>query len=115
MGASFAEKFEEALDARRESDPGYGLRTLARRLADGDPEKTKTILRRLQKYRPKPGRGGAGEVAPTAPTRWEIEDAMGLRRDELAPDLDQALVARLREQIEAQRYRQLRELLQEIA
>jgi hypothetical protein len=75
---TFAEKFEEALAERRQAEPGYGLRTLARQLADGDPEKTKTILRRLQKYRPKArawwrGRGRA-DRADTAGDR----DALGL-------------------------------------
>lgn len=96
MGSTFAEKFEEALDAKRLAEPGYGLRTLARKLADNDPDKTKTILRRLQKYRPRNG-GGAAEVAPTKPTRNEIEKALGLEVDALAPD-EQDIAAALRQQ-----------------
>lgn len=88
MGQTFAEKFEEALAERRESEPGYGLRTLARKLAKDDPEKIETIRRRLNKYRPKPSNGGAAQVAPTASTRREIEEAMGLEHDSLAPDQD---------------------------
>jgi hypothetical protein len=93
MARTFAEKFEEALAERRQAEPEWGLRTLARQLADGDPEKTKTILRRLQKYRPKPGRGGAGEVAPTEPTRREIERALGLPLDALKPEPLEAAAA----------------------
>lgn len=85
MGYTFAEKFEAALAERREREPGFGLRTLARTLARDESE-VETIRRRLHKYRPKPNRGGAGEVAPTAPTRWEIEEALGLERDALAAD-----------------------------
>lgn len=82
---TFAEKFEEALEALREREPGYGLRTLARKLAKEDPDRIETIRRRLNKYRPRPG-GGAAEVAPTEPTRREIEEAMGLEQDALRPD-----------------------------
>lgn len=85
IAGTFAEKFEEALEDLREREPGYGLRTLARKLAKDDPEKVETIRRRLNKYRPKPGGGGA-EVAPTEPTRREIEAAMGLDQDSLKPD-----------------------------
>lgn len=92
MGRTFAEKFEEALDAKRLAEPGYGLRTLARRIAKDDPQKTKTVLRRLQKYRPKPG-GGAAEVSPTEPTRREIERAMDLQNDALKPDETDLLAA----------------------
>lgn len=87
MGKTFAQKFEEALDARRLAEPGYGLRTLARALAKDDPRDTKTVLRRLQKYRPKRPGGGA-EVAPTDPTRHEIESALGLKFDALRTDED---------------------------
>lgn len=87
MGTSFADKFEEALASKKQEDPSYGLRTLARELAGGDPQRMEVIRRRLNKYRPKPG-GGAAEVAPTEPTRHDIEDAMGLDRDALAPDVD---------------------------
>lgn len=90
MAQTFAEKFEQALADRREKDPTYGLRTLARRLAKDDPEAVETIRRRLHKYRPPKG-GGAAEVKPTAPTRHEIEDAMGLKRDALAPDKELAV------------------------
>lgn len=86
MPATFAEKFEQALAEKRDQEPGYGLRTLARELADDDPHQMEIIRRRLNKYRPKPGSGGAAEVAPTEPTRREIEDALGLERDALAPD-----------------------------
>lgn len=86
MGTTFAEKFEEALAEKRKSDPTYGLRTLARDLANGEPEDIEVIRRRLYKYRPPKG-GGAAEVAPTPPTRWEIEDALGLERDALRPDV----------------------------
>lgn len=98
MAATFAEKFEQALAEARRADPQFGLRTVARTLAEQDKQKTKTILRRLQKYRPKPG-GGAAEVAPTEPTRREIEKAMGLTPDALAPepDLMDDLAARTRE------------------
>lgn len=88
MGQTFAEKFEKALEERRERDPGFGLRTLARNLAKGDPDRAETIRRRLNKYRPKPGNGGSAEVAPTEPSRREIERAMGLDVDALAPDKD---------------------------
>lgn len=84
MAATFADKFEKALAEKREKDPAYGLRTLARKLAKDDPRQTEIIRRRLNKYRPKPG--GGAEVAPTEPTRREIEKAMGLRRDTLKPD-----------------------------
>lgn len=85
MAATFAEKFEQALEARRQTDPGFGVRTLARKLADGDPARVETIRRRLNKYRPKPG-GGAAEVAPTEPTRHEIEAALGIPADGLKPE-----------------------------
>lgn len=85
MAQTFAEKFEEALAQKRSKDSTYGLRTLARKLAKDDPEKVETIRRRLNKYRPPKG-GGAAEVKPTDPTRWEIEEAMGLERDALAPE-----------------------------
>lgn len=87
MGSTFGEKFEEALGEKRAADPQYGLRTLARHLADGDPAKAETIRRRLNKYRPPKG-GGAAEVKPTDPTRREIEKAMGLEVDALAPEPD---------------------------
>lgn len=87
MGTTFGEKFEEALAERRERDPSYGVRTLARELAKGDPKKMETIRRRLNKYRPKPG-GGAAEVSPTEPTRREIEAALELDPDTLKPDED---------------------------
>lgn len=87
MGSTFGEKFEQALAEKRQADPGYGLRTLARALADGDVAKAETIRRRLNKYRPPKG-GGAAEVKPTDPTRWEIERAMGLEQDTLAPAPD---------------------------
>ncbi len=87
MATTFAEKFEQALEEKRQTEPGYGLRTLARELAKGDPTKVETIRRRLNKYRPKNG-GGAAEVAPTPPTRNEIEGALGLERDALAPERD---------------------------
>lgn len=111
MATTFAEKFEQALTEKRVTEPGFGLRTLARQLADGDPEKTKTILRRLQKYRPKPGRGGAGEVSPTSPTRREIERALGLELDALAPegDLNGDLAARVREARQLAAFRTLME------
>lgn len=89
MGSTFAEKFEQALADKREKDPTYGLRTLARKLAKDDPEQMETIRRRLHKYRPPKG-GGAAEVKPTEPTRREIEKAMGLKRDALAPDKELA-------------------------
>lgn len=98
MGTTFAEKFEEALEDRRQREPGFGVRTLARELATdeltgiADPKKIETIRRRLNKYRPKPG-GGAAEVAPTEPTRREIERHMRLDLDALKPDED--LVAAL--------------------
>jgi hypothetical protein len=38
MAGTFAEKFEQALAEKREQEPGYGLRTLARTLAKGDPD-----------------------------------------------------------------------------
>lgn len=85
MSGTFAEKFEEALQARKATDKDFGLRTLARILADGDLRRTETIRRRLHKYRPKPG-GGAAEVAPTEPTRREIERALGVPEDALAPE-----------------------------
>lgn len=87
MGSAFADKFEAALTAKKQDDPNYGVRTLARDLAGGDKERIETIRRRLNKYRPKPG-GGAAEVAPTEPTRHDIEVAMGLDRDSLAPEAD---------------------------
>lgn len=93
MGYSFGEKFEKALAEKRAEDDKYGLRTLARKLADNDPHQTEIIRRRLNKYRPPKG-GGAAEVSPTAPTRREIEDAMGLERDSLAPDRE-AVAARM--------------------
>lgn len=89
---TFAEKFEEALRDLREREPGYGLRTLARTLAKDDHERIETIRRRLNKYRPKPG-GGAAEVAPTEPTRHEIEKAMGLEQDALRPEHDDRAAA----------------------
>src|SRR4029077_2076115 len=55
--------------------------------ADGDKEKAETIRRRLNKYRPPKG-GGAAAVKPTEPTRREIEKAMGLEQDALAPEQD---------------------------
>lgn len=88
MGRTFAEKFEEALEEKRRETPGWGLRTLARELADDDPDRAEVIRRRLNKYRPKPGSGGAAEVRPTEPTRREIENALGLETDSLAPDPD---------------------------
>jgi len=88
MAETFAEKFERALEEKRREIPGYGLRTLARLLAKDDPKNTEIIRRRLNKYRPKPGSGGAAEVAPTEPSRHEIEAAMGLERDALRPEAD---------------------------
>lgn len=85
MTGTFGEKFEQALEDKKKTEPGYGLRTLARKLAKDDPAKVEVIRRRLHKYRPKPG-GGAAEVAPTEPTRHELEAAMGLERDALKPD-----------------------------
>lgn len=85
MGKTFAEKFEEALEEIRDNDPSFGIRTIARRMSNGDRERIETIRRRLNKYRPKNG-GSAGEVAPSPPTRREIEDAMGLPPDSLRPD-----------------------------
>lgn len=86
MGKTVAEKFEEALTAKRDQD--FGLRTLARLIAgpDATHQQIEVVRRRLHKYRPKPGSGGVAEVVPTAPTRHEIEDAMGLERDALAAD-----------------------------
>jgi hypothetical protein len=92
MAGTFADKFEKALAERRAVDPKFGLRTLAKQLAKDDPARAETIRRRLNKYRPKPG-GGAAEVAPTEPTRWEIEDALGLERDALKPDEVAAIAA----------------------
>lgn len=101
---TFADKFEQAL-----SDSGQSLRGLARKLARDDGE-VETIRRRLYKYRPRPG-GGAAEVAPSDQTRWNIEEALGLQRDALAPDpeiprsreLDAALEVVLRELLRTQR------------
>lgn len=87
MAPTFAEKFEQALAERRAKDEFYGLRTLARTLADNDPHQTEIIRRRLNKYRPPKG-GGSAQVTPTAPTRREIERAMGLDADSLEPDHD---------------------------
>lgn len=97
MATTFAEKFEDALQARKDEDPAFGVRTIARILAKDDREKIETIRRRLNKYRPKNG-GGAAEVAPTEATRREIEDALGLDTDTLKPDpveRDDAMVAAL--------------------
>lgn len=98
MGQTFAEKFEEALEAKRLEDDRYGVRTVARIIAGDDRTSIETIRRRLNKYRPKPG-GGAAETAPTPPSRWEIEHAMGLERDALAPEesLADVLAARAAE------------------
>lgn len=84
---TFADKFEAALAEAKERDGNYGLRTLARTLANDDPHQMEIIRRRLHKYRPPKG-GGSAETAPTEPTRHEIEAAMGLERDALAPDPD---------------------------
>lgn len=85
MPGTFGEKFEQALEEKKKTEPGYGLRTLARKLAQDDPAKVEIIRRRLHKYRPRPG-GGAAEVTPTEPTRHELEAAMGLDQDALKPD-----------------------------
>jgi hypothetical protein len=85
MAETFAEKFERALDAKRQEDERFGLRTLARRLAKDDPQQAEIIRRRLHKYRPPKG-GGSAEVAPTEPTRHEIEAALGLPPDSLKPE-----------------------------
>lgn len=85
MVESFGEKFEEALAEKKQANPTYGLRTLARDLADGDPHQTEIIRRRLNKYRPPKG-GGNAKVSPTEPTRREIEAALGLEIDSLKPD-----------------------------
>lgn len=85
MAETFAEKFEQALEERRERDPDFGLRTLARKLAKDDPRQTEIIRRRLNKYRPPKG-GGSAQVSPTQPTRHEIEDALGLPLDALKPE-----------------------------
>jgi hypothetical protein len=99
MAITFADKFEMALAEKRAEQDGYGLRTLARTLAKDDPKQTEIIRRRLNKYRPKkPPNAGPAEVTPTAPTRWEIEEAMGLERDALAPDLD-AVAASMAEEL----------------
>lgn len=84
MDETFAQKFERALEERKEREPGYGLRTLARELAT-KPDDVETIRRRLHKYRPRPG-GGAAQVTPSTSTRWEIEKALGLERDALKGD-----------------------------
>lgn len=89
MGATFGEKFEQALAELQEKEPRYGLRTLARDIAKGDPDQAEIIRRRLYKYRP-PKNGGGAALTPTEPTRREIEKAMGLKRDALKPDKDTA-------------------------
>ena len=85
MADTFAEKFENALAEKRETDPNYGIRTLARKLAKDDPRQTEIIRRRLHKYRPPKG-GGSAEVSPTDATRHEIEDALGVDHDALKPE-----------------------------
>lgn len=85
MAATFADKFEQALAEKREREPGYGLRTLARTLADNDPHQMEIVRRRLHKYRPPKG-GGSAKVSPTEPTRREIEAALGLEVDALKPE-----------------------------
>jgi len=104
MAETFAEKFERVLEERREKDPQFGLKTLARQLAKGDPAQTEIIRRRLQKYRPKPSSGGAAKVTPTEPTRREIERALGLPVDALKTDeaaaaaqVDDAMIAAIRQ------------------
>jgi hypothetical protein len=106
---TFADKFEQALKERKKTDPKYGLRTLARTLAGEDERQAEIVRRRLHKYRPRPG-GGSAEVTPTEPTRREIEAALGLEQDSLAPDADlvvargrsieDLLLARIREIVE---------------
>jgi hypothetical protein len=93
MAKTFAEKFEQALADKREQEPGYGLRTLARALAKDDAQQAEIIRRRLHKYRPPKNGGGAAEVKPTISTRREIEKALGVEIDSLAPDPD-AVAAR---------------------
>lgn len=109
QGQTFAEKFEEALEERRAADSNFGVKTVARKLADGDPKQTELIRRRLNKYRPRPGRGGAAESIPTEPTRREIEKALGLPVEALEPepDLIDALTARARDARQAANWRQL--------
>lgn len=84
---TFADKFDRALSAKKAADPGYGVRTIARAMAKGDPKRVETIRRLLNKYRPKVD-GRPPEVSPTEPTRHEIEAAMGLELDSLKPDGD---------------------------
>ncbi len=84
--STFAEKFQLAIEEKRQKEPNYGLRTVARILADGDKDKVEVIRRRLHKYRPKTPGGAA--IVPTEPTRREIEKAMGLEQDALKPDVN---------------------------
>lgn len=95
MGKDFATKLNDAIAAKRETDPLYGLRTIARELAKGDKGKLETYRRQLYNYRPKTPGGAA--ATPKPETRHEIEDAMGLERDALAPDMDAVLAARVRD------------------
>lgn len=93
MATTFADLFEAALAEKKLTDPKYGLRTLARELADEDREQTEFIRRRLNKYRNPRDGSGAAKVKPTAETREDIEDAMGLHRDSLKPVVDPAAAA----------------------
>lgn len=73
----FARLFRAAL----QSD-GIGVRTLARRLANGDPERFEIERRKLNKYL-------AAKAVPTETNRHRIEDELGLERDSLNVDDDE--------------------------
>lgn len=82
MGATQAEAGQFGRKLRAELDRrNLGVRTLARTLAQraNAPDRTESIRRQLRRYLYEP-------VQPTAATRWEIEDALGLERDTLAAD-----------------------------
>lgn len=72
---TFKDKLQAELDSR-----GWGVRTLARQMANGRPERVESQRRQLRKYlEPQP-------VMPTQMTRHAIEDALGVERDALKPD-----------------------------
>lgn len=77
---SFRQKLRSELTQR-----GWGVRTLARTMADreGVPTRTESIRRQLKRYL-----SDSQPINPTVATRRSIEEALGLERDALQSDED---------------------------
>ncbi len=82
---STQQKLRASLDSRE-----WGVRTLARAMADGrgQPQQTESIRRQLKRYL-----SATNPVIPSTATRVEMEDALGDPRDSLLADEDEAEAA----------------------